>query len=114
MDLDDPAAVAYIEDGVRSWPVGRMQTWAFLVANVPLADAQRFAWDGHTLLAHAAEGPGTVRKDRKTYETKPDGNAVDIEEQMLKLSQTSQDFNMVTSLYRKNVSLIKSVLARGN
>ena len=60
MDLDDPAAVAYIEDGVRSWPVGRMQTWAFLVANVPLADAQRFAWDGHTLLAHAAEGAAAL------------------------------------------------------
>ncbi|MEI7607130.1 MAG: flagellar basal body rod protein FlgB [Rhodospirillaceae bacterium] len=68
----------------------------------------------HQHLAHANDGPGSVRKERKPYETKPDGNAVDIEEQMLKLSQTSQDFNMVTSLYRKNVSLIKSVLARGN
>ncbi len=68
----------------------------------------------HQHLAHAAEGPGTVRKDRKTYETKPDGNAVDIEEQMMKLSQTSQDYNMVTSLYRKNVGLLKQVLQHGS
>ncbi|MEI6556883.1 MAG: flagellar basal body rod protein FlgB [Rhodospirillaceae bacterium] len=68
----------------------------------------------HMRLAHASDGPGTVRKDRKPYETKPDGNAVDIEEQMLKLSQTSQDFNMVTNLYRKNISLLKQVLQRGS
>ena len=68
----------------------------------------------HLQLPHANEGPGSVRKERKPYETKPDGNAVDLEEQMLKLSQTAQDYNMVTSLYRKNVSLLKTVLARGS
>ena len=68
----------------------------------------------HLQLAHAADGPGAVRKDRKTYETKPDGNAVDIEEQMLKLSQTSQDYNMVTNLYRTNVAMLKLVRSRGS
>ena len=68
----------------------------------------------HLRLAHAAGGPGEVRKDRKTYETKPDGNAVDIEEQMMKLNQTTQDYNTVTNLYRKNVALLKTVLARGS
>ncbi len=68
----------------------------------------------HLQLTRASDGPGTVRKDRKTYETKPDGNAVDIEEQMLKLTQTSGDYNMVTSLYRKNVAMLKTVLSRGS
>jgi flagellar basal-body rod protein FlgB len=67
----------------------------------------------HQTLAKGNDGPGTVRRDRKPYETKPDGNAVVAEEQMLKLSQTSQDFNTVTSLYRRNVNLLKMAIGRG-
>ena len=33
---------------------------------------------------------------------------------MLKLTQTSGDYNMVTSLYRKNVAMLKTVLSRGS
>ena len=68
----------------------------------------------HLQLPETPDGPGKEAKERKPYETKPDGNAVDLEEQMYKLSQNSQDFNMVTGLYRKNVGLLKTVLARGS
>ena len=68
----------------------------------------------HLQLTRANDGPGKAAKERKPYETKPDGNAVDLEEQMYKLSQNSQDFNMVSGLYRKNVSLLKTVLTRGS
>ena len=67
----------------------------------------------HQRLARANDGPGAVRKDKKPYETKPDGNAVVVEEQMLKLSQTNQDFSMVTNLYKKNVALFKMAIGRG-
>ena len=68
----------------------------------------------HMALPRANDGPGKVGRERKPYETKPDGNAVVVEEQMLKMSQAAQDFNMVTNLYKKNVSLLKSALSRGS
>jgi len=68
----------------------------------------------HMALPRANDGPGKVGKERKPYETKPDGNAVVVEEQMLKMSQSAQDFNMVTSLYKKNVGLLKTALSRGS
>lgn len=49
-------------------------------------------------------------KQKKVYEVAPDGNAVIMEEQMLKSGQTIMDYNLMTSLYQKNVSLIKTAL----
>jgi flagellar basal-body rod protein FlgB len=42
------------------------------------------------------------------------GNAVSLEEQMMKVSQTANDFALTTSLYRANLGLIKTVLGRGS
>ena len=42
------------------------------------------------------------------------GNAVSLEEQMMKVSQTANDFALTTSLYRANLGLIKSVLGRSS
>lgn len=60
---------------------------------------------GGNEVAAAKEG-----KQKKVYEVAPDGNAVIMEEQMLKSGQTIMDYNLVTSLYQKNVSLIKTAL----
>jgi flagellar basal-body rod protein FlgB len=42
------------------------------------------------------------------------GNGVSLEEQMMKVSQTANDFALTTSLYRANLGLIKSVLGRSS
>lgn len=52
------------------------------------------------------------RKQRITYEVAPEGNAVILEEQMLKSGQTVMDYNLMTNLYRKNVSMIRTALGR--
>ncbi len=44
---------------------------------------------------------------KKVYEVAPDGNSVIMEEQMLNSSQTIMDYNLMTSLYQKNVRLMK-------
>ncbi len=67
----------------------------------------------HMQLTPPDNGPGTVQKDKKLYETKPDGNAVVAEQQMLKMTETSQDFNTVTALYKRNLSLLTMALDRG-
>lgn len=60
---------------------------------------------GSDEVAQAKEG-----KQKKVYEVSPDGNAVIMEEQMLKSGQTVMDYNLMTSLYQKNISMIKTAL----
>lgn len=63
---------------------------------------------------HVGAGNGVAAakegKQKKVYEVAPDGNAVIMEEQMLKSGETVMDYNLMTSLYQKNVSLIKTAL----
>jgi flagellar basal-body rod protein FlgB len=41
------------------------------------------------------------------------GNAVSLEQEMMKVSQTASDYSLMTSLYRKHLSLLKSAIGHG-
>ena len=47
------------------------------------------------------------------YETSINKNGVILEEQMIKINHTADDFNLATSLYRKYISLHHAALGRG-
>ena len=49
-------------------------------------------------------------KQRRTYEEAPDGNAVSLEEQMLKVAENRIDYELTVNLYRKQVGLIKAAI----
>jgi flagellar basal-body rod protein FlgB len=51
--------------------------------------------------------------DHDISETKPDGNNVTLEDQLLKMGQVQADFTAMTSLYRKQQALLKTALGRG-
>ena len=44
--------------------------------------------------------------------TSPSGNAVVLEEQMFKASETQADFELITRLYRKHIGMLRSALGR--
>lgn len=48
-----------------------------------------------------------VIADSDTSETKPDGNNVTLEDQLLKMGQVQADFAAVTNIYRKQMGLMK-------
>lgn len=50
---------------------------------------------------------------KETYETAPDGNAVVIEEQLMKVSENMGSYQLVTNLYRKHVNMIRIALGTG-
>lgn len=50
------------------------------------------------------------RKMKKTYDVAPAGNAVVMEEQMINSQSTVGDYNLMTSLYQKNIAMIKMSL----
>jgi flagellar basal-body rod protein FlgB len=47
---------------------------------------------------------------KTVYEVEPSGNSVDMEEQMVKESQTTMDYSLMTSLYQKNMSIMRTAL----
>jgi flagellar basal-body rod protein FlgB len=42
------------------------------------------------------------------------GNRVSLEDEMMKVSQTANDFALVSTVYRANLNMVKTVLGRGN
>ena len=47
------------------------------------------------------------------FETRPAGNAVNLEDEMLKVSANQMDYAAVTQLYTKSLSLIKTAIGKG-
>ena len=50
--------------------------------------------------------------DRGGFETTPRGNAVVLEDEMLKVAQTQMDHQAATALYSRSIGLIKTALGR--
>lgn len=48
--------------------------------------------------------------DKDITETKPDGNNVTLEDQLLKMGQIQADFAAMTNLYHKQMSLMKTAI----
>lgn len=51
--------------------------------------------------------------DRDISETKPDGNNVTLEDQLLKMGQVQADFAAMTGLYRKQQAMLRTALGKG-
>lgn len=50
--------------------------------------------------------------ERNTYEAGLDGNAVSLEEQLMKVAENQVNYRMVTNLYRKQIGMIRAVVSR--
>lgn len=48
----------------------------------------------------------------KTYETKPNGNSVVLEEQMLKVSELQTNYQLAANLYQKNLGMLRTAIGR--
>jgi flagellar basal-body rod protein FlgB len=66
---------------------------------------------------HLSSSGGTASAfatDRKpTYEVRPAGNGVTLEDQMLKVAANQMDYQAVTALYSRSLALIKLAIGRG-
>ena len=50
--------------------------------------------------------------DKDTYEIAPAGNAVILEEQLMKVNETQGNYRLATNLYEKHVGMIKAAIGR--
>ncbi len=71
----------------------------------------------------AATGPGHIsghpvrenafaKDDMKPYEAAPTGNAVVLEQQLVKVAETQMDFQLISNLYRKHMEMFRVALGR--
>ena len=63
------------------------------------------------LSASSSAGEETKKND---YETRPSGNAVSLEDEMMKVAQNQMDYQAVTSLYTKSLGLLKTAIGHGS
>jgi flagellar basal-body rod protein FlgB len=49
---------------------------------------------------------------QRDVDVSPSGNGVSVEDQMLKVSSTASDHQMMTELYRRHLAMLRSVLGR--
>jgi flagellar basal-body rod protein FlgB len=62
-------------------------------------------------LAGASTGPAQFQLDRKAaFEVRPAGNAVSLEDEMLKVAANQMDYQTATALYSRGLGLIKTAL----
>ena len=70
---------------------------------------------------NAAHLSGTLRQDGPAravaqgapYETSPAGNAVVLEEQLIKVAKTQDEYQVMTNLYRKHMAMFRTALRGG-
>lgn len=65
---------------------------------------------GHIQAAGVSESFNA--NNRVGYETRPAGNAVNLEDEMLKVSANQMDYAAVTSLYSRSLGLIKTAIGK--
>ena len=59
-------------------------------------------------------GVDTFEQNGKVgFETRPAGNAVNLEDEMLKVSANQMDYAAVTSLYTRSLHLLKTAIGKG-
>lgn len=59
-----------------------------------------------------APSPVQVMKVRTPFETSPDGNGVELEEQLAKISDTKGAYETATDLFRKNMQFLRISLGK--
>lgn len=65
-----------------------------------------------THMAAIGGGPSFPQNRNGGYETRPAGNAVNLEDQMLKVSQNQMDYAAATSLYSRSLNLLKTAIGK--
>ena len=70
-----------------------------------------------TSAAHITTSPGGGdsfdQNKRAGFQTRPAGNAVSLEDEMMKVSANQMDYAAVTSLYSKSLHLLKTAIGKG-
>lgn len=63
-------------------------------------------------MAAIGGGPSFPQNRNGGFETRPAGNAVNLEDQMLKVSQNQMDYAAATTLYSRSLNMLKTAIGK--
>ena len=114
MAVTDLPLVAMLKTRLH-WHQTRQKLLAENVANADTPGAAAVVVErtnaAHLSLAAARPGEDAVLSGR--FEVTPSGNAVSLEDEMLKVSQNQSDYQLAASLYQKSLQLLRTAVGRG-
>jgi flagellar basal-body rod protein FlgB len=64
-------------------------------------------------VAPSGGGQSFEQNSKAAFQTRPAGNAVNLEDEMLKVSANQMDYAAVSSLYSKSLHLLKTAIGKG-
>lgn len=64
-------------------------------------------------LGSSAAAHANTQLERGSFEVKPNGNTVVLEEQLLSLANVQMEYTALTNLYRKQSGLLKTAIGKG-
>ena len=67
---------------------------------------------GHLADIGQSDSPFRSKSDGD-YEVRPTGNAVNLEQEMMKVAANQMDYQAVTALYSRSLALLKTALGKG-
>jgi flagellar basal-body rod protein FlgB len=59
-----------------------------------------------------SSGSAAAATRRKAAETTPSGNAVSLEDEMMRMAQNQSDYHLATALYGKSLAYLRTALGR--
>ena len=65
-------------------------------------------------LASMTGGDGFESAKGARVETRPSGNAVNLEDEMMKVAQNQSDYQLAASLYQKSLSMLRTAVGKGS
>jgi flagellar basal-body rod protein FlgB len=79
----------------------------------PLTTVSLARTDSGHLAGSGQTGPGFRSERSSSYEVRPSGNSVNLEQEMMKVAANQMDYQSVAALYTRSLSLIKTALGKG-
>jgi flagellar basal-body rod protein FlgB len=64
-------------------------------------------------IANVAARSGEDEAKARRFETTPSGNAVNLEDEMLKVAQNQADYQLAASLYQKSLQMLRIAAGKG-
>ncbi len=68
--------------------------------------------EGHTSPRASATGSTQFQAQLGGYNARPTGNAVNLEDEMIKVAGNQMDYQAVTTLYQRSLGLLKTVMGK--
>lgn len=63
-------------------------------------------------IAAGTAGADNATRNAQKLDTRPSGNSVNLEDEMLKLSDTQLEYQMLTTLYQRGISTMKTAIGK--